>query len=111
MVHERAAYAGNHPRDGKMQGKNHHNKDGEKVLPCHMHKIYNPPMYGKICHTSFLQCYTCRNILRICQNFFQAKSSMSVKWWWALSARHCNSRNRRECTATFLTGYGPNSPM
>ena len=42
-------------RMGKMQGKNHHNKDGEKVLPCHMHKIYNPPMYGKICHTSFLQ--------------------------------------------------------
>jgi len=28
--------------------------------------------------------YTCRNILKICQIFLQAKSSMSVKWWQAL---------------------------
>src|ERR1700692_4125782 len=34
----------------------------------------------------FLWVYTCRNILRICQNFFQAKSGMSVKWWALYSA-------------------------
>src|SRR5882762_8112441 len=58
-----------HPQKSEMRGKKSQSGQKNEVSTS---------------DTFFSWVYTCRNILKICQIFLQAKSSVSVKWWRAL---------------------------